>query len=300
MYVKKIKGTGTKKILIIAGIHGNESNAVNLLSKISRKYEINTTDIGQVTFLNAINTTGLKYNTREFQEEESKESNDLNRYFDTEVKEDKIQIMEELSQYIKEHDLIIDIHNSPNVVIPSVVIALNEHAPFYIRKCDGLNIPYILYSNTNTIKKYADLTLGKEAYTIEVNQMGYNILNDFEVDCPYNQSSNYNALKAIINKLLTKFTTLDKKEYEDFSYLEPYKCISLTSYHEGLYEWNTACFGKFVKEGTELASIVDPIDRKKISSIRAPRYGRIMTISPSYWASVGSCAGDFQPLINIS
>ncbi len=300
MYVKKIKGTGTKKILIIAGIHGNESNAVNLLSKISREYEINTTDIGQVTFLNAINTTGLKYNTREFQEEESKESNDLNRYFDTEVKEDKIQIMEELSQYIKEHDLIIDIHNSPNVVIPSVVIALNEHAPFYIRKCDGLNIPYILYSNTNTIKKYADLTLGKEAYTIEVNQMGYNILNDFEVDCPYDQSSNYNALKAIINKLLTKFTTLDKKEYEDFSYLEPYKCISLTSYHEGLYEWNTDCFGKFVKEGTELASIVDPIDRKKISSIRAPRYGRIMTISPSYWASVGSCAGDFQPLINIS
>ena len=299
MYVKKIKGTGTKKILIIAGIHGNESNAVNLLSKISRKYEINTTNIGQVTFLNAINTTGLKYNTREFQEEESKESNDLNRYFDTETKEDKIQIMEELSQYIKEHDLIIDIHNSPNVVIPSVVIALNEHAPFYIRKCDELNIPYILYSNTNTIKKYADLTLGKEAYTIEVNQMGYNILNDFEVDCPYDQSSNYNALKAIIDKL-TKSTTFNKKEYEDFSHLEPYKCISLTSYHEGLYEWNTDCFGKLVKEGTELASIVDPIDRKKISSIRAPRCGRIMTIFPSYWASVGSCAGDFQPVINIS
>ena len=299
MYVKKINGTGTKKILIIAGIHGDESNAVNLLSKISRKYEINYTDIGQVTFLNAINTTGLKYNTREFQEEESKESNDLNRYFDDEVKEDKIQIMEELSQYIKEHDLIIDIHNSPNVVIPSVVIALNEHAPFYIRKCVKLNIPYILHSNKNTIKKYADLTLGKEAYTIEVNQMGYNILNDFEVDCHYDQSSNYNALKAIIVKL-TKSTTFDKKEYEDFSHLEPYKCIPLTSYHEGLYKWNTDCFGRLVKEGTELASIVDPIDRKKISSIRAPRHGYIMTISPSYWASVGSCAGDFQPIVNIS
>lgn len=95
-------------LLVIGGTHGNESNAVKMVSEFLGKINPRSTAgwwqntyFSQVTVINALNQTGLKYNEREFIQEEKTETNDLNRYFNTTNQSTKEAVMDELEVLLK-------------------------------------------------------------------------------------------------------------------------------------------------------------------------------------------------------
>ena len=72
-------------LLIIGGTHGNESNAVKMVSEFLRKLNPKNkeswwknTYFNKLTVVNALNKTGLNHNKREFVQKEKTETNDLN------------------------------------------------------------------------------------------------------------------------------------------------------------------------------------------------------------------------------
>ena len=67
-------------LLVIGGTHGNESNAVKMVSEFLRKLNPKNTEswwkntyFNKLTVVNALNQTGLKYNKREFIQEQKTE-----------------------------------------------------------------------------------------------------------------------------------------------------------------------------------------------------------------------------------
>lgn len=320
MYIEEIELNETgKKVLIIAGTHGNESNAVNLLSLYGYylkrlKYFLDKKQPGDnyfideilypmfkqekniksITIVNALNETGLKYNTREFIQLSSTETDDLNRYFDDERIPNKDDIMERLDQLIKKHDIIIDVHNTENVT-GCVSIALNVNAPYYTDFCLKNKIPFILMENNNTIKKHADLG-GKKAFTVEVTYLGYNLTS-------INEDLRCKELALLISRICEcakdENKTFNKYSLDD---LIPYKSVQLTVYKEGLLKWKGTypmddgrldLTPSLKEEGETLASILDPLTRNEVGKIIAPRKGYLMSISGSYWSA--GTVGDYQP-----
>lgn len=150
-------------LLVIGGTHGNESNAVKMVSDFTKKLAScanyssgcwwENTNISKVTVVNALNTIGLKYNEREFNGEEKRETNDLNRYFDSKEPVTKEEIMDELESIMKDVDIVVDVHNSPNI-LSCVSIALNKNAPAYIDWAIKNNVNFVL----------ADCTYGSDEY----------------------------------------------------------------------------------------------------------------------------------------
>lgn len=72
-----------KKLLIIAGTHGNETLAVRLLAQLQddlSKNKILFNDVGVITIANMFNESGLRNNSREWVDE-TQDSDDLNRSF---------------------------------------------------------------------------------------------------------------------------------------------------------------------------------------------------------------------------
>lgn len=326
MYIENIKLNETgKKVLIIAGTHGNESNAVNLLSLYwwhlkKLKYHIDNGQIGDdyfidevlfpmfnqekniksITIVNGLNETGLRYNTREFIQLSTTETDDLNRYFDDEKIPDKNDIMEKLDQLIEEHDIVIDIHNTENVTA-CVSIALNINAPYYTDFCLKNKIPFILMENNNTIKKHADITKGKKAFTVEVSGLGYS--QSF-----INEKLRCKELALLISKICE--CAKDKnKNFNEYSLddLIPYKSIPLTVCKEGLLNWKgpypmddgrLELNPTLKEEGEILATILNPLTRNEVGKIIAPRKGYLISISGSYWSA--GTIGDYQPRLSDS
>ena len=165
-------------LLVIGGTHGNESNSVKMVSEFLRKLNPKNEDswwkntyFNKITVINALNQTGLRYNKREFVQEEKTETNDLNRYFNTTKYPTKEGVMGELESIIKEADVVVDVHNTPNV-LPCISIALNKNAGTYIDWAIRSKTQFILTNDIPTIKRYADINLGKIAFTYEFSGMG--------------------------------------------------------------------------------------------------------------------------------
>jgi predicted deacylase len=159
------KNTTSKKILIISGVHGDELTPIYctyLLSLIDyTKFDFHT-----ITILSAINYDGIVKNTRDIP---NTKTSDLNRMFTTEV---KISEETELTKYINDNDIIIDIHSSPNCD-EFVLINQDLNANSYIEFCDTHNIHYLnRYSSANTIKKYC-MDLNKISFTLELVSIDY-------------------------------------------------------------------------------------------------------------------------------
>lgn len=158
---------GTKNVLVIAGIHGNELTSVYATMELEKALEkyilINNQDIRKITIINfanqeAINTYQKNYNFF-----------DLNKDFSIERKpENKLTV--EIIEEIKKHDIIIDTHTYGTKFLTRNIISINNNlqAKTYVDFCNKYQIPFALNRfYQNSIKQYS-IDLGKIAFTIEL------------------------------------------------------------------------------------------------------------------------------------
>ena len=87
--IEKIKGGDKKgkKVLIIAGVHGDELTPIYTLSYMLKNKLFNIDKVKSITVMNGINSSGIKSTTREIS---SNNTTDLNRMLSTESKVDMI------------------------------------------------------------------------------------------------------------------------------------------------------------------------------------------------------------------
>lgn len=324
------------KLLVIGGTHGNESNAVDLVSRLkpglerrwdpSSRYGITPwwvfTHFTEVTIINALNPTGLKYNERAFiNEEEPPETDDLNRYFKkSQTHYSKEDIMGELEKEIAKHDVIVDVHNTANCQT-CISIALNENAPTYTDFAMRNKIKFVLADDTPTIKRYADIVLHKVAFTLEIGDMGFNTHSNEDRDWKVRELENFlktvgdikhfdkNFRKTIyINDSKGKVVEAPKdsscfsKHWQNtfnLDLLRNYKMINICTYADGLYDYHGSNPLRDYRlddyANSIICDIVDPINRNTKSMVVPPCNGWLVDVDESYWACEGGTIGDFQP-----
>lgn len=322
------------KLLVIGGMHGNESNAVDIVSRLyvnllKPENEYNKpwwhfTRFSEVTIVNAVNYSGLKYNQREFYQEEISKTDDLNRFYNTESFPTKEDIMSELEKEILRNDVIVDVHNTANLRT-CISIALNDNAAAYVDWSIRNNVRFVLTGNSSTLKRHADVDFDKVAYTYEFCNMGY--------DVETSQISREHELIAL-EKFLAKtgdltafeknFVKLHYKNGKELSKndpscfqkicnnynllgpgkLERYKMRSIVTHADGLYDFsqNGAPLHDYVKHDWDedydhIAAIVEPVTRLALDFIYPPCDGWLVDVDNSYWACKDGCFGDFQPFL---
>lgn len=145
------------KILILSGVHGSEQSAVICAKELQNYFS----DNDNITIIPQINKSGLLNNKRE-----TDVISDLNRsLFDNNY----IETINELKYQISKHDIVIDIHNSPNC--DNFVLLDSDCNTRIIDACRKLNIEYGVNPKGNqSIKTYAN-SQGKIALTYEFSPM---------------------------------------------------------------------------------------------------------------------------------
>ena len=306
-------------LLIIGGTHGNESNAVKMVSEFLRKLNPKNkeswwknTYFNKLTVVNALNKTGLEYNKREFVQKEKTETNDLNRYFNTTNYPTKEEIMRELENLIKEVDVVVDVHNTPNI-LPCISIALNKNAGAYIDLAIRSKTQFILMNDTPTIKRHADIDLGKIAFTYEFSGMGLDTRSnpnqlEYDVDT-FEKFLNAIGKFWIFDKVferqwcdselnIPRHTFYKKNNNPHLNYL-PYlyekKSFQLPTYVDGIYNYSRENPLGHYSKNEQIAFIENPVDQSTAWEIRAPCDGTLIDIDDSWWACKDGILGDFQP-----
>ena len=306
-------------LLIISGTHGNESNAVKMVSEFLRKLNPKNkeswwknTYFNKLTVVNALNKTGLEYNKREFVQKEKTETNDLNRYFNTTNYPTKEEIMRELENLIKEVDVVVDVHNTPNI-LPCISIALNKNAGAYIDLAIRSKTQFILMNDTPTIKRHADIDLGKIAFTYEFSGMGLDTRSnpnqlEYDVDT-FEKFLNAIGKFWIFDKVferqwcdselnIPRHTFYKKNNNPHLNYL-PYlyekKSFQLPTYVDGIYNYSRENPLGHYSKNEQIAFIENPVDQSTALEIRAPCDGTLIDIDDSWWACKDGILGDFQP-----
>lgn len=156
------------KILVLAGLHGNELTAMATAYRLQKE----TLDNFQkriwpdITIINCINRYGLRHNTRNSGYES--DQFDLNRVYGEEKPE---VIRQEIADEIDNADILIDIHSSPRMIDALFLVDNNTK---YCRKLleKYCNLPIVVQSKPKgiTAKQYASMN-GKLALTLETNGM---------------------------------------------------------------------------------------------------------------------------------
>lgn len=306
-------------LLIIGGTHGNESNAVKMVSEFLRKLNPKNkeswwknTYFNKLTVVNALNKTGLEYNKREFVQKEKTETNDLNRYFNTTNYPTKEEIMRELENLIKEVDVVVDVHNTPNV-LPCISIALNKNAGAYIDLAIRSKTQFILMNDTPTIKRHADIDLGKIAFTYEFSGMGLDTRSnpnqlEYDVDT-FEKFLNAIGKFWIFDKVferqwcdselnIPRHTFYKKNNNPHLNYLQylyEKKSFQLPTYVDGIYNYSRENPLGHYSKNEQIAFIENPVDQSTAWEIRAPCDGTLIDIDDSWWACKDGILGDFQP-----
>ena len=306
-------------LLIIGGTHGNESNAVKMVSEFLRKLNPKNkeswwknTYFNKLTVVNALNKTGLEYNKREFVQKEKTETNDLNRYFNTTNYPTKEEIMRELENLIKEVDVVVDVHNTPNI-LPCISIALNKNAGAYIDLAIRSKTQFILMNDTPTIKRHADIDLGKIAFTYEFSGMGLDTRSnpnqlEYDVDT-FEKFLNAIGKFWIFDKVferqwcdselnIPRHTFYKKNNNPHLNYLQylyKKKSFQLPTYVDGIYNYSRENPLGHYSKNEQIAFIENPVDQSTALEIRAPCDGTLIDIDDSWWACKDGILGDFQP-----
>lgn len=306
-------------LLIIGGTHGNESNAVKMVSEFLRKLNPKNkeswwknTYFNKLTVVNALNKTGLNHNKREFVQEEKTETNDLNRYFNTTNYPTKEEIMRELENLIKEVDVVVDVHNTPNI-LPCISIALNKNAGAYIDLAIRSKTQFILMNDTPTIKRHADIDLGKIAFTYEFSGMGLDTRSnpnqlEYDVDT-FEKFLNAIGKFWIFDKVferqwcdselnIPRHTFYKKNNNPHLNYLQylyKKKSFQLPTYVDGIYNYSRENPLGHYSKNEQIAFIENPVDQSTAWEIRAPCDGTLIDIDDSWWACKDGILGDFQP-----
>jgi predicted deacylase len=163
MRVSKYQGSGLKKVLVIAGVHGNELTPLLAVNILENNLQNVTEFYSELIVVNFANLNGIRFNTREIPDTST---NDLNRMF----KSEEINVFETLKQLIDQADVVIDLHSSADCT-DFVLINRDEYCNSYVNFCQSSKIQYVVRGNSNnTIKKYC-IDNGKIGFTIELNRL---------------------------------------------------------------------------------------------------------------------------------
>lgn len=320
------------KLLVIGGMHGNESNAVdivsrlynNLIVKYNNKVWWYNTRFSEITIINAVNYSGLKYNQREFFQEELEETNDLNRIYNTETFPTKEEIMAELEQEILEHDVIVDVHNTSNIQT-CISISVNENAAAYVDWALRNDVRFVLTDDKPTLKRHADIDFEKIAFTYEFTDMGNyskdyqfrewetialekflaKIGNSISFERNFSKTRYYKGGKGLDKNTRDIFTKkCMNHNLLGIGKLENFKMRTIRTNTDGLYnfEFNNYPLHNYVKhdfddEYDHIVEVVDPVTRQCLDFIYPPCDGWLVDIPDTYWCSKGGYFGDFQPFL---
>lgn len=158
-----IVGTGSKKLLLISGLHGNEYTPVIAVRELfSNKTSTFVSSLierySQITVLHAVNEYGLINGVRE-----SSKPVDLNRLYQS------TDLIDLIRSEVEAADIIVDVHSSPNCT-EFVLINQGEQANSYVEFARAHRIKYLVQEDGHpaTLKSHA-LSKNKVAFTLECN-----------------------------------------------------------------------------------------------------------------------------------
>lgn len=284
-------------VLFVCGVHGNESKAVKVVMKlremINEKKE-KFPGISTIGFMIGVNKMGLKHNAREWIDEPTSPTNDMNRAFERETKVfDKCfdEVVDEIKEKAKVYDVVIDVHNSPNC-IESFLIDFgmpksNWLAGFAKDMEKGILQPIVRQSGVDSLKNYVNSLSGTDhlhvGFTVELGGMG------FEGEhCDGEENIKLKAFKLIqFMKELPKFQNCKE---ENIDYLD---CtIPVLSSREGIIEYTKKNPNTSYKKDEEIGVIIS-FTGTILERIKAPCDGVMIGVSDSYY--VDKFIGEFQP-----
>lgn len=275
-------------ICYIAGIHGNESNALYQVVKFKKfieyiiKSKNNFKSISSINFLIGLNEYGIMNNVRETGS--IYDSSDMNRIF---YNKENVETI--LKDVININDIIVDVHNSH--LIYDCVLLDNNDGINYLNFCEDKYIPYIVRNENNpTIKNYSR-SIGKIAFTLELNSMGMDNLNNRSL---------------LLLKILQSFSSISKEEIDnlfnkDKNIDDKYLLDIVNSKYKGLIEFYNShsvekIIGKKIRRGDLICNIID-YNNNILESISAPYDCIIANINDSYFTTGFVCL--IQPYFGV-
>ena len=295
--------TPNKSILVIAGVHGNEHNAVLATKKLMNAIETSpdfSKSGATVRFIIGANRYGLLNNTREWGEpdcikNDAGEPVDLNRVF----KEDKcppgstlLEIKNKLSKAIFSADIVIDVHNSP-AMEPCVLLNNDTHTREYVKFCTANEIRYITQESTNsTVKKYA-IDTGKIGFTVELGGMTLSPWHDKIIADQYMFLTNFLSALYMSDPAELDSLRIDSKPLipSEIMYALPARCYGMVEYVEN------ALSDKFFA-GDVIAHIIS--ENGLIGDdVIAPCDGWIGCCNPTLFVRPGDEYVYWQPKVNV-
>lgn len=251
-------------ILIISGVHGNETHAVKANWELYQKLSQRSLDyIHEIKWVFNLNEYGLVHEIRgnDYKQEESK---DINRMFPKTFM-DAAEIRAFVAQ--QDYDIVIDIHNSP-YCIPCILIDHDLNTRKILSSIKGSElIPVIRHTNIGTIKKYFN-TKGY-GYTIELPSMGIH--------------GNYTkSVDMLIQFVQTIANNIQNKNEFECKYELPIDLY--TTIEQGIIEYTREIVtGEYIKDEI-IAHVVDLKDGYT-EPIHAPYDGYVFDISDSCYVS---------------
>lgn len=270
----------TMKILMTAGMHGNEQDAVlSMLKYREMIQERDDLDL-EIDFV-IMNKSGLFNCTRETLDNLQKEViNDPNRMFEPakSVRDTLSFNLDYIKSHLKEYEVVIDLHNSEDCAT-SVVISNTKYARNYIDFCDRYNIDYIaMESNTPTLKQYANETIKIPAFTVELGGMN---------SAPFSRQNTYHHAKFIdmLVESIRKDPDLPDLPNPCRDLLLPQELyVDIHAHMDGIVEWLVDA-GSEVKVGDVIAKVREMPDgpfkkaatEKAAEEVRAPINGILVS-----------------------
>lgn len=177
-----------KRLLVLAGVHGNEYTPCIVLNNIMQNESIISLlreQYKSITFIYNVNNDGLKNNTREYT------AIDLNRIYQYDF-----SLIDKIKDLVKESTHIIDLHSSPhcgNFILINQTDTANSYVEYAIN--NGLN--YLIYNQYSTLTiKHQSQLLNKISVTFEMNGIDFVNFN------------NVKSAQIELEKLITTFHTI--------------------------------------------------------------------------------------------
>lgn len=287
-------------ILVVAGVHGNEHNAVLAAYRLYRALE-DETDPNlkpkhKVRFLLGLNTWGLLNSTREWGTREDvypdplldEPGIDFNRVFDEKYAETTAkEARDRVIDAIESSDIVIDVHNSP-ACENMVVINNDEYAASTVKFLDECHMDRYMVreSTTGTIKKYAT-SRGKAAFTVELGGM---TLGPLDGSVMIDQAAYLKTLVSLLDARMPRF--------EKGKPLPPWQlAMAVPARAFGMID--DVKFSRHVemKAGEVFATMVTDSDNPDDRVFRAPCDGRLVACMPTRFVKPGDEIFTWQPTV---
>lgn len=254
--VFKYNQTG-KKILIIAGVHGDQHTSIYAAQLFAQNLQDKTitvnSDIGVIEIVNFVNYIGMFNFTRQNQN-----GVDLNREFNKSKSSEKV--VQKLKKLIAKYDIVIDLHSSFNTT-QFCYLNKDKWCQSFISFLSQLQLRYVINGDrTSTVKTYTNQIKDKIGFTIQLNQKQ----SDIDIN------SAYHGLQYLI-KILSNIKKL-KKQSNTFSNILQSRDISADI--SGLMTLKCMT-GKYYKRG-QLLGYINGLDSQKNISILMPQDGVVI------------------------